>query len=64
MAKVPRNKTVYAGKRKYCEGEELPPFVMIDLPVLTKKQVEKIVIADERPKPKSSRKNKPKRFDF
>ena len=37
---VPKNKTIYIGSRRFIEGDVLPPFVMLDMPVMTKKQAE------------------------
>lgn len=62
MQKVPKNKTIYVGARKYIEGDVLPPYVMLDIPVLSPKQVDIITIENKKDgKPKSSYRKRSKR---
>lgn len=41
MNKVPEGKRVYFGARRMIAGDVLPPYVVLDVPVMTKKQAER-----------------------
>jgi hypothetical protein len=41
MQIVPENKTVYIGARRFVEGDVLPPFVRINIPVAKIEKEEK-----------------------
>jgi hypothetical protein len=41
MNKVPEGKRVYFGARRMISGDVLPPHVVLDVPVMTKKQAER-----------------------
>ena len=39
MRTVPKNKTVYVGRRKYCAGEALPPFIILNEPEIENEKI-------------------------
>lgn len=50
MSIVPQDRTFYVGNRRYLEGEVLPPFIMLEIPTLNKKEIK--IIEEELEKPR------------
>ena len=60
MAIVPQGKTFYISGRRYIEGEVLPPYVMLEIPTLNKKEIK--IIEEELEKPR--RRGRPRKREM
>lgn len=60
MSIVPQDRTFYVGNRRYLEGEVLPPFIMLEIPTLNKKEIK--IIEEELEKPK--RRGRPRKREM
>jgi hypothetical protein len=55
---VPSGKTVYIGRRKFIEGQALPPFIRIDdsIPIMTQAEAEAVIEEIQKPTRKYTKK--------